>query len=55
MIDFAFNGIERTPRLGDLDGDEDKDLIVGDELGLLHAYITAEPQLAGVDPGSISG
>ncbi|MGB1122286.1 MAG: FG-GAP repeat domain-containing protein [Flavobacteriales bacterium] len=44
-IDFGFNGIESGhPAFADLDGDGDNDLIVGDELGLLHAYInTAEP------------
>ena len=44
-IDFGFNGIESGhPSFGDLDGDGDNDLIIGDELGLLHAYInTAEP------------
>lgn len=44
-IDFGFNGIESGhPAFGDLDGDGDNDLIIGDELGLLHAYInSAEP------------
>lgn len=38
-IDFEANGIESAyPAFGDLDGDGDLDLIVGDELGLLHQY-----------------
>ncbi len=38
-IDFSFNGIESAhPAFGDIDGDGDTDVIVGDELGLLHTY-----------------
>ena len=41
-IDFATNGIESAfPTTGDVDQDGDLDLLVGDELGLLHLYINS--------------
>ena len=41
-VDFSANAIESAyPTFADLDGDGDVDLLVGDELGLLHAYTNA--------------